>query len=96
MTVNGSPIDDYSFRPPAAVIAYTQEYEWEQARIWAGISIPEWDAMPGSRAWIDANKGGRSKSDILILFRMQNLIPAAASDAQARQSEREAKMKRPR
>lgn len=89
--MNGAPADEYHFRPAAASISYSIEYEFEMARIHAGLSIAEWDALPGTRMWL--NGGGRSKSDLLILYRMSNFIPAAASDAQARESERKAKMR---
>lgn len=90
--VNGSPADDYSFRPAAATITYTLDYECEAARIYANIPISEWDRMPGTRQWIPPT-GGRCKCDILILYRMSNFIPAASSDAQARETERLSKMR---
>lgn len=62
------------------------------ARIHAGVSIAEWTALPGTRQWLPEG-GGRCKADLLILYRMSNFIPAAASDAQARESERKAKMR---
>jgi hypothetical protein len=89
--VNGAPWNDYNFKPAAAKITYTLEYECEAARIYAGIPIAEWDAMPGTRLWL-AN-GGRSKCDIVVLFRMSNFIPSAANDAQAREIERKSKLK---
>ena len=91
MTANGSPIDDYSFRPSAATITYTLAYEEEQARIYAGMSIAEYDVLPGTPMWIDPNKGNHSKCHILVLFRMSNMIPAVASDASSREIERQSK-----
>lgn len=91
MTVNGEPIDDYHYRPAAATIYYTLEYEMEQARIYAGLSMSEWDALPGTPEWIDSERHSRSKSHILVLYRMSNAIPAAANDAATRQMERDAK-----
>lgn len=88
--INGAPADDYHFLPAAATINYTIEYECEAARVFAGIPIAEWDNMPGTRQWIPET-GGRSKCDILILYRMSNFIPAASTDAQTRESERKAK-----
>jgi len=57
------------------------------------MSPSEWDELPGTPQWIDPETGGRSKSHIVILFRMSNLIPSAAQDAQAREMERKAKQK---
>lgn len=93
MTVNGSPIDDYHYRPAAAMITYSAAYEQEQSRIYAGMSIAEYDVLPGTPEWIDPAKGGRSKAHILMLYRMSNAIPASASDAQAREMERKAKQR---
>ena len=89
--VNGSPADSYNFRPSAATITYTLEYECEMARVYAGIPITEWDAMVGTRQWIPPT-GGRCKSDMLMLYRMSTFIPAASNDAQAREVERKSKM----
>lgn len=88
--VNGSPIGDYNFRPSVATITYTLAYEQEQSRIYAGMSTVEYDALPGTPQWINPETGGRSKCDILILYRMSNAIPAAASDAAAKEMERNA------
>lgn len=88
--VNGAPADDYRFQPAAASITYTLEYESEAARIFAVIPIAEWMIMPGTRQWIPPD-GGRCKCDILILYRMSNFIPAAASDAQSREMQRKSK-----
>ena len=90
--MNGSPADHYQFRPAAASITYALAFECEQARIYAGMSIAEWDALPGTRQWIPPS-GGRSKCDLLILYRMSQFIPAAANDAQGREMERKAKLK---
>lgn len=89
--VNGSPADDYNFRPSAAKITYTLEYECEVARVYANISIADWEIMPGTRQWIPPT-GGRCKSDMLMLYRMSNFIPAASNDAQAREMERKSRM----
>jgi hypothetical protein len=93
VTVNGNPIDDYTFKPAAATITYTLDYEQEQARIYAGMSIAEWDVLPGTQMWIDPEQGGRSKCDLIVLYRMSNEIPAAANDAQIRKQERDAKVR---
>lgn len=74
-------------------VTYGASYEYEQARIYAGLSIAEWDMMPGTRQWIDPEIGGRCKCDILILYRMSLFIPAAMSDAQAREMERKSRMR---
>lgn len=90
--MNGGAIDSYTFRPSAAAIAYSAAYEQEQARIYAGMSMAEYDSLPGTPEWCVGDE--RSKSHILMLYRMSNTIPAVASDAQARKAEHDMKAKR--
>lgn len=78
------------------MITYTMAYEEEQSRLYGGLSIAEWDALPGTQLWIQPEIGGRCKCDMIMLYRMNNWIPAAAQDAAARQAEREAKMRKHR
>jgi len=70
-------------------ITYNDNYELEQARIYAGLSMNEFDALPGSPDWIV--DGERSKTHILVLYRMHNAIQASVSDAQVRDSEQKAR-----
>lgn len=93
MTANGSPIEDYSYRPAVASITYTIAYELEQARLFAGITAGEFDVMPGVPEWCTDATGWRSKCHILILYRMSNSIPAVAQDASNRETERQSKMR---
>lgn len=70
-------------------------FEEEQARLYAGTSIPEWDDLPGTRVWL-LNDEGRAKADLIMLYRMNNWIPAAAQDMAARDMERQNRMRKPR
>jgi hypothetical protein len=70
-------------------------YELEQARLYAGLSAAEFDALPGTPAWAKGSDW-RTKSHILILYRMSNAIPAVAQDAANRELERQSKVRRPR
>lgn len=90
MKINGAPALDYHLKPAPIQVTYGQAYENEQARLYAGLSIAEWDKMPGTQQWIDPEVGGRSKAEMLILYRMSLQIPAAMNDAQAREMERNA------
>lgn len=85
------PANEYNFREPDAHITYSAAFEEESARLYAGISISEWDALPGTRAWIDPNKGGRSKCDLVVLYRMSNWITAAMDDVAAKKMEHRAR-----
>lgn len=57
------------------------------------MGAAEFDALPGTPMWIDPETGGRCKSDILVLYRISQYIPAVASDAQVRKQEQD--MRRP-
>lgn len=87
--INGAPISDYSYRPSVASVHYKDSYELEQARIYAGMSVTEFDQLPGTPEWITT--GERSKAHILVLYRMSNSITAAITDAQNREIERKSK-----
>jgi hypothetical protein len=69
-------------------------YELEQARLYAGLTASEFDAMPGSPEWCTESTGWRSKCHILLLFRMSKTIPAVAEDAANKEAERNSKMRR--
>ena len=89
--MNGAPIDEYQYGPSVASVHYSNAYEREQSRIYAGMSITEYDALPGSPDW--AVDDQRTKAHILVLFRMSKEITAAISDAQNREIERKSKRK---
>lgn len=91
MKVDGSPIDEYIFRPSIINVSYTIQYELEQARIYAGLTAAEFDRMPGTPMWCTEVTGWRSKCHILLLFRMSRTIPAVAEDASAKDMERKYK-----
>lgn len=91
--VNGAPIGEYQYRPSVVQVQYSPVYEYERARVFAGMSIAEWDALPGTPLWAN---GGRSKCDLIMLYRMSNDIPSAINDAQSREMERKANMHKKR
>lgn len=95
MRVNGQPINDYHFRPQVATITHTMPYELEQARLYAGLSPLEFDALPGTPEWVLADAmDWRTKAHILLLYRMSTAIPAVAQDAANRQMERDSKLRK--
>lgn len=76
------------FRESITQISYTMVYELEQARLYAGLTAAEFDAMPGTPEWCTEETGWRSKCHILLLYRMSNRIPAVVEDAAAKDMER--------
>lgn len=96
MTANGAPIGEYRFRPAVASISFTLAFEEEEARKESGLTMAEYDALPGTPMWIDPDRHRLSKSDIIVLYRNANLIPMVGQDAAASKMERDAKMRRHR
>lgn len=67
-------------------------FEEEQARIAAGLSVAEYETLPGTPIW--CLPGQRSKCHVLIWYRMSLRIPNVAQDAAVRKAERDSKMRR--
>lgn len=86
--VNGYPIDDYTYLKAPASVTYTLEYEMQAARVEMGLTLAEFDALPGNPCWVDVDNPTLSKSDILIIYRRNKAIPSVMSDAQARDAQR--------
>lgn len=82
---NGLPIENYAFKnPPSVNISYAQLFDEHQARIWAGLSLEEYHALPGAPRWVDPETGGMSKAEVLMLYRMHHRIHSVSQDAQTK------------
>lgn len=92
MRANQSDIEDYQFRPAVINITYSTAYMQEQARIEAGISLHEWQNLPGDPAWKIFYNAPLCKAEVIMLYRLKHLIPAVVDDVQNRRLE--AKLKR--
>lgn len=88
MTVNGNPIDEYHFLPAPGTITYSLGFEMQQARVSAGLSLEEWNTLPGDPIWTTDNQPV-CKAELLIWFRMAQRIPAVSNDLQARELKRQ-------
>lgn len=93
MTVNGSPINEYRFLPSPGTIMYSLGFEMQQARIAAGLSLSEWDTLPGDPIWTTDDQP-LCKAEVLIWFRMAQRIPAVSNDLQARDMQRKQRLKK--
>jgi hypothetical protein len=91
--VNGYPIDEYTYQKAPAAVTYTLEFEMQTARVEMGLSMQEFDALPGNTCWVDMDNPTLSKSDVLMIYRRNRAIPAVMSDAQSREMQ---KKRRPR
>lgn len=87
MTVNGSPIQNYPLPKSNVAIFYSLEFEAQQARLFAGMSVMEYEALPGDPTWCDETQP-MSKADVIVLYRMSNLISAVQTHAAAKRTGR--------
>lgn len=79
--VQGQPIREYRFRqPPLAQVSIPLAFEEHQARTAAGLTIEQYAALPGIRQYVDPQRGGLSKSEIVAQFRAERLIEAIFRD----------------
>jgi len=91
--VNGNPIEEYRFLPSPGTVMYSLGFEMQQARVAAGLSLHEWDTLPGDPIWT-SDVQPMCKAEVLIWFRMAQRIPAVSNDLQARETQRKQNRRR--
>lgn len=64
-------------------ITMAPEMEEQLARIFAGLSMSDYDMLPGVPGWCDEDQPF-SKSDVVALYRTHNLLAAVENDIAAR------------
>lgn len=57
----------------------------QTARVEMGLSMAEFDTLPGNGCWVDMNNPTLSKADVLMIYRRNRAIPAVMADAQNRE-----------
>jgi hypothetical protein len=81
---NSRDAHEYSFkRKSKGQVASSIALEEEMARVWAGLSISEYEALVGNPDWVNPFKPSRSKADIVAAYRMANLMEAIQNDMAA-------------
>ena len=75
MTINNSDIMKYPLAKSPAVINYSLEFEEHAARVHAGLSLKEYEELPGTMDWRD-EEHPISKCEILVLYRLHHQIAA--------------------
>lgn len=85
--VNGRPIREYQLPKTNVTVSYSIELEEQEARMFAGIGIAEYETMPGTPDWCDENYP-LSKSDVIVMYRMHHLIAAVQEHARSKQPAR--------
>lgn len=89
---NQSDIQEYALRPGPVRLQYTLEFEQHLAREEAGLSLKEYQALPGNPVWLGEGDWW-SKAHVIAWYRLKQLIPAVANDAQSRELERKMKQR---
>lgn len=73
--VNGYPVEQYPFPKSNLRVLTTDAYSWEEARIDAGITRAEFEALAGDPVWITPNDPiSLSKSDVVMSFYYRRLL----------------------
>ena len=79
--VNNNDAKRYRFkRRSKGSIASSASLEQEMARVWAGLSLAEFDDLPGNPEWVNYHNPKRSKASIVAAYRMANLLDSIQDD----------------
>lgn len=65
----------------------TPELEEQQARMAVGVSLTDFENMPGTPDWCD-EQSPVSKSDVIAIYRTQRLIEAIQTDIATKKGQR--------
>lgn len=71
---------------PIANVSWDMQYEMQIARKAFNIPPKEWEAMAGTPIWV--TDGGLSKSDVIVLYRLENRTEAVTNDIQIKHIKR--------
>jgi len=88
-------MSDYRTRPAKGEFMVSLEFEQHQARIASGLTIAEYDALPGTPQWARRMGISTSKCHILMWHRQDRHLQMVADDMQARELERQSKRRPP-
>lgn len=86
---------DYRTRPHKGEFIVSLGFEQHQARVAAGLTVTEYDHLPGTPMWARRRGMSTSKCHILMWHRQQQQLELVGQDIQARELERQANRRRP-
>ncbi len=69
-------------------VTYSLAFEEVQARVEMGLTPEQYEALPGTPAWVDPDNPTLSKCDVLAWYRLSKLIPAVMQAAEAKKAKR--------
>jgi hypothetical protein len=84
----GYDIRQYHLDAPAVRVSYSLAFEEMEARVAAGLSAEQYDALPGSPLWVDPANPTQSKCEIVAWYRLSRLIPVIQSEAEMKKRKR--------
>lgn len=84
MTVNNIPVEEYPLPKSTLRISTTDAYDFEDARVAAGITVSEFESFPGDPCWIVPDGPYISKAEVVIFHRNRRLIDAILNYEQYR------------
>lgn len=88
-------MSDYRTRPSKGEFIVSLEFEQHQARVAAGLTVTEYDSLPGTPQWARRESISTSKCHVLMWYRQERHLQLVADDMQAREMERQTKHRRP-
>lgn len=88
MMANGDVIEHFHVRQGPVAIAYNTSFELHEARKAAGVTLAEFNRMPGIPAWV-GERDTMSKAHLLVWYRYHKRIEAVQAEANIRQIETE-------
>lgn len=82
------PLQQFPMQRAPINITYSLQFEEIEARTAMGLSMVEYEALPGSPVWIPVDNPSLSKADVIAWYRLSRLIPAVAQEAAAKKAKR--------
>lgn len=70
------------------------EFEQQQARVKAGLSVAEYEQLPGTPQWARRRGLSTSKCHVIMWYRQERRLQIVGDDIQAREMERQTRRSR--
>lgn len=77
----------YPLERPPIQVTYSLAYEEYQAWVSMGLTLDEYNALPGTPDWVTVEQP-LSKCDVIAWYRLSGRINAVMSEAAAKKSKR--------
>ena len=72
---------DYTFKNrPTGSVSVPLDLEAHMARAELGLSLAEYDALPGTSRYVDFDNPTMTKSDVIAIYRLSKLVDSIYQD----------------